>query len=818
MNRSAQIALGQKWFDQRGWQAFPFQVKTWKAYLQGKNGIVNASTGSGKTYALLMPIILEFITKYHKKADYPVDNGLQAIWISPIKALTKEIKSSTQQLIDDLGLPWRVAIRTGDTPTSERSKQKRNPPEILITTPESLHLLLATAGYEDMFGSLKAFVADEWHELIGSKRGVQVELALSRLKTISANLKVWGISATIGNMEEAAAVLFGSDYKSDNWRLIKSDIKKKIEIQTILPKDIEKFPWAGHLGIHLTDEVLKVVNRSQTTLLFTNTRNQCERWYETLLEHQPDLAGLMAMHHSVIDRQQRDWVEEALHEARLKLVVSTSSLDLGVDFRPVETVIQIGSPKGVARFLQRAGRSGHQPGATSIIHFVPTHALELIEASALRHAVKTANVESRQPYVRSFDVLIQYLVTLSVSGGFRPEQVFDEVKSTFSFNTMTKDEWAWCLSFITSGGKALDMYDEYKRVGQYKDKYMIVNKAIATRHRMSIGTLSSDATISVRYRNGKNIGRVEERFISRLKPGDVFFFSGRALEIVRIRNMEVQVKPVSKKKAITPSWAGGRMPFSSRLSEELRRQMDLLSKGKIPTQELKTLQPLTKIQNSLSHIPASDELLVETFTDREGHHMVFYPFEGRFVHEGLSALLAWRISQKESISFSISVNDYGFELLSDKNLQPEQLITSALFTTKNLWSDIQNSANATEMAKRKFRDIATIAGLVFKGFPGAHKKDKHLQSSSQLFFDVFQDYDPDNLLLQQAFDEVMQFQLEENRLRRTLQRIQLQKIIFTTPGKPTPFVFPLIVDKMREKISSETLQERIRKMKLKIIS
>jgi len=818
MTRTEQIELGERWFKSKGWVAFPFQLKTWKAYLQNKSGIVNAATGSGKTYALIIPILLEFLKAHSKKKILPSNNGLQAIWISPIKALTKEIKSSAERAAEEMGVDWKISIRTGDTSSNERAKQKRNPTEILITTPESLHLLLATVGYEEIFKNLKAFVTDEWHELLGSKRGVQVELGISRLKSLLPKLKFWGISATIGNMDEAAAVLFGEDYHTGNWTLIRSKISKKIKIETVLPDKIEKFPWAGHLGIRMVDKVMEIVNRSDTSLIFTNTRNQCERWYNALLENQPDLAGLIAMHHSAIAKEQRDWVENALHEGTITLVVCTSSLDLGVDFRPVETVIQIGSPKGVARFLQRAGRSGHQPGATSTIYFVPTHAMEIIEGAALRRAVKKNNLENRMPYVRSFDVLVQYMVTLSVSSGFIEEQIYNEIKKTYSYESITREEWEWCLAFICTGGKSLVAYDEYNRVGIHNGKYYIVNKTVATRHRLSIGTIVSNTTMEVKYRNGTKIGRIEERFISSLSPGDVFIFSGRALEVVRIKEMEVYVKASRKKKGVTPSWAGGRMPFSSRLSEELRYQMNLIQGDNIKTAELKKIRPLTELQKSRSHIANEDELLIEYFKDREGYHLVFYPFDGRFVHEGLSTIIAWRLSQYQSISFSIAVNDYGFELLSDQEMDVENVINEVLFSEKNLRKDIQRSVNSVEMAKRKFRDIASIAGLIFKGYPGSAKRSKHLQSSSQLFFQVFEEHEPDNLLVKQAYEEVMQFQLQEERLYETLKRINKQRIVITRPVKPTPFSLPIIVDRLREKLSSETLRERIQKMKLKMIT
>ncbi len=805
------------WFATRGWTPFPFQEEAWRRYLRGESGLVNAPTGSGKTYSLLIPILLEFI-KNHPEDFAKSNNGLQAIWITPIRALTKEIQQAAQRAIEGLGLNWEVAVRSGDTNTSERARQKKKPPELLITTPESLHLLLATKGYPEFFKSLKVVVVDEWHELLGSKRGVQIELALSRLRGILPDLKVWGISATIGNMEDAVQVLLPMQSNA-NECVIKADIHKQIEIISILPDEIETFPWAGHLGIKLLQKVIPIIENSQSTLIFTNTRAQCEIWYQNLLEAAPDLAGALAMHHGSISRELRDWVENALHNGTLKAVVCTASLDLGVDFRPVETIIQIGGPKGVARFMQRAGRSGHQPGALSRIYFVPTHSLELIEGAALRQAIADGELESRIPYIRSFDVLVQYLVTLAVSDGFCPDEIYREIKSTFSFSSITPEEWAWALRFITSGSDSLNAYDEYKKVEITESGlYKVNSKRIALRHRLNIGTIVSDMnSLQVKYVSGGYIGNIEEWFVSQLKPGDVFWFAGRSLELVRIKDMTVQVRRSNQTKGKVPSWQGSRMPLSSELSKFLRLKMDQITRREFSDIELKTLQPLMEVQQKRSHIPAHDEFLIEYFHSREGYHLLMYPFEGRFVHEGMGALLAYRLSQLQPISFSIAMNDYGFELLSDSEIPIEKALSSDLFTTKNLLQDINASVNAVEMAQRRFRDIAGIAGLVFKGYPGSQKKDKHLQASAQLFFKVFQDYESENLLLLQAYDEVMTFQLEEARLRAALHRTNNQHIILKKPAKATPFSFPIIVDRLREKLSSEKLEDRVRKMKLQLV-
>lgn len=811
------VAKAESWFQQKDWTPFPFQKQCWEAYLQGDHGMLNAPTGSGKTYALLIPILLQFIQKYPDDFGDRSGNGLQAVWITPIRALAKEIQSAAQRAVDGLGLSWEVAIRSGDTSASERARQKRKAPEILITTPESLQLLMASKGYAKYFKNLKSVVIDEWHELIGSKRGVQMELALSRLKTICQDLRIWGISATIGNLEEALHALLGGSYQEGKYQLIKSSLSKKIEVISILPDEVEQLPWAGHLGLKLLTKIVPIIQSSRSTLIFTNTRAQCEIWYQQLLEAAPDLAGIMAMHHGSIARDLRDWVENALHEEVLKAVVCTSSLDLGVDFRPVETIIQIGSPKGVSRFIQRAGRSGHQPGALSRIYFVPTHALELLEAAALRQAMAEQQLESRIPYIRSFDVLVQYLITLAVSDGFYEREIYEEVKKTFCYNSINREEWKWLLTFITDGGSSLSAYDEYKKVERVGDFYQVNSRRIATRHRLQIGTIVSESNLTVKYVSGGRIGTIEEWFIAQLKPGDTFWFAGRSLELVRMQGMTVQVRRSKRKTGKIPSWQGGRMPLSSQLTTYLRLKIQELRNGTGEEIELKILEPIAELQGNRSHIPGEEEFLIEYFKSREGYHLVFYPFEGRFVHEGLGSLFAYRISQLRPISFSIAMNDYGFELLSDVEIPIEEALEKDLFSTQHLYRDIQASINETELAKRRFRDIASIAGLIFKGFPGKQKKDRHLQSSSQLFFDVFTDYEPDNLLLQQAHEEVMIFQLEEIRMRTALLRIQGQKVILSRPSKATPFSFPIIVDRLRGRLSSEKLEDRIKKMKLQLV-
>jgi len=820
------------WLAAKGTKPFAFQKEAWEEIINKNSGLVNAPTGCGKTYSVFLGAVIDFINQHPKDYKSKSKNGLQMIWLTPLRALAKDIHRAMEEVIEELGMSWQIGMRTGDTEISERQKQKRQMPEVLLITPESLHLLLTHKDYEQMFKSLKVIAVDEWHELLGSKRGVQVELAVSRLvncqkseaKGEAINVSVWGISATIGNLEQAKDVLLSSI--NNKGRIVTANIKKQIDIESIFPDEIEKYPWAGHLGIKLVDKVIPIIKESETTLIFINTRGMSEMWYQALLTASPDLAGAIALHHGSIEQELRLWVEENLHTGKLKAVVCTASLDLGVDFRPVDTVIQVGSPKGVARFLQRAGRSGHQPDAVSKIYFLPTHSLELVEAAALKEAVKINLIESRQPRMLCYDVLIQYMSTLAISNGFYPDELFKEIQSTHCYRDITIEDWQQLLHFISAGGNALHEYDEFKKVEIVDGLYKINSRKIAMRHRMHIGTIVSDPMMKVKFLGGGYIGVIEEGFISRLDPGDVFTLAGRTLEFVMIKDMTVLAKKSNAKKSMVPSWQGGRMPLSANLGFMLRKKFEeaegqlrmkdeeLRMKNKEP--ELNELRPLFELQEYLSHIPKEKELLIEHIETKDGFHLFVFPFEGRLVHEAMAAVLAYRISKITPITFSFAMNDYGFELLSDQPIPLDDTNVYELFSPENLFNDIQRSVNSAEMAKRKFREIAVIGGLIFPGYPGEQKKARHLQSSASLLFNVFAEYDPNNLLLRQAYNEVMEQQMEEERLRNMLERIQQSKIIITFPNRLTPFCFPIKVDSMREDLSSEKLEDKVRRMQMQL--
>lgn len=809
------LQVGIQYFHDKGWVPFDFQLRVWRDFLDGKSGLLNAPTGSGKTFALWFPLILEYLKEHPTDWQKPKKNSTLMIWVTPLRALAQDIQKAMQEVCDQIGLPWKVAVRNGDTDTKERTYQKRNPPECLVTTPETLHVLLAQKDNQVLFSGLRAVIVDEWHELIGNKRGVQVQLALAYIRSICPQaIRLWGISATIGNLEEACHILLGKN----NTHIVKAEIEKKIEVHTVYPDELEKYPWSGHLGIRLIDKVLPIVERYHSVLLFTNTRAQTEIWYHKIMETRPDWAGLAALHHGSLDQETRAWVEESLHAGKLKLVVCTSSLDLGVDFRPVEAVIQIGSPKGVARFVQRAGRSKHQPGLPSEIYFVPTNSLEMIEAAALRTAVDTGEMENIQCPDMTFDVLIQFLVTLAVGDGFQKDTLFRILTETHSFRNLSQSDFEWMLNFITRGGETLGGYEEFSKVQIDEDGlFRIKDKRSAMRHRLSMGTIVSDPMLKVRLKNGTFLGMIEEYFLSKLKPGDRFFFSGRNLEFVQIKDMSAIVRLSTKKSSNTPSYMGGRISLTSKLSRKIREILTSASQGIYASEEVRYVAPLLDLQQRLSLIPDEQTLLIENNISKEGHHLFFFPFEGRMVHEVLGSLLAYRISVKYPVTFSIAMNDYGFELLSDTAIPIEDILEEDLFSPHQLEEDILRCVNESEMAKRKFRDIATISGLVFQGFPGKPVRFKHLQSNSGILYGVFEDYDPDNLLLEQAHREVLEMQMERESIVEAIRKINRQRIVMKKPGQFTPFSFPIMVDRLRATLSSESLEDRIAKMRAQMI-
>jgi ATP-dependent Lhr-like helicase len=803
------------WFALQGWTPMPFQRQAWNAYLAGESGLIQVPTGSGKTYAAVMGPIAELLAE--------PGPGLRLLYLTPLRALSRDLALAIQAPIDAMGWPLRLAIRNGDTNSHERTKQLRTPPQILITTPESLSLLLANAKAPELFGQLQAVVLDEWHELMGSKRGVQAELCLSWLRQLRPGLRTWAISATIGNLHEAARAAVGvgpSEAAGPEPRLITAEIQRPTAIRSLLPDSIDGFPWGGHLGLRMYEELVAGLDPAVSTLLFTNTRNQAERWHQCLRFACPEMEGSLALHHSAIDRAEREAIEARVKTGTLRWVVCTSSLDLGVDFQPVERVVQIGSAKNLARLLQRAGRSAHCPGGTSQVLFMPTNALELLEVSAMRRGLAEGLVETRRPPRLALDVLLQHLTSLACGPGFEPEPMLAAVRSAWSFRELSNTQWQWCLEFLEHGGQCLGAYPRYRKLVRDGQVYRVVDKAIARLHRFNIGTITADRSVTVRFVRGAVIGHVEEAFIGRLKPGDVFFFAGRQLEFVRLREMTAMVKATTKKSATVPAWAGGQMALSDLLSAHLRAEVDrcaraLAGEGELDHPELQALEPLLRRQVDLSRLPRQHQVLLELCRSREGSHLFVYPFEGRFVHEGIGFLWAWRLARHQPSTITVSVNDYGFELLAPRGYRFDELLelhADTLLDTAHLETDLEQAVNLSELCRRRFRSIAQVSGLVSQAMPGQNKTGGQLQISAALLFDVFQKHEPGHLLLDQARREVIHDQLEFDRLEGALQRMASCEWLLERTARPGPLAFPLLVERLNNRMSNESVLERVQRL------
>ena len=790
------------WFQARGWSVFDFQRQVWAAMREGRSGLLHATTGSGKTYAVWLGAL------QRAQVVESAGTALQVLWLTPMRALAADTARALQQPLAELAPQWRVGLRTGDTPAGERTRQDRRLPTALVTTPESLTLLLTRERAREDFGALQVVIVDEWHELIGNKRGVQVQLALARLRLWNPQLVVWGLSATLGNLDEALRALLGPRHSGDA-QMVQGRLDKPLQVDTLLPREPGRFSWGGHLGAQMLQPVVDEIERSSTTLIFTNVRSQAETWYQLLLNARPDWAGCIALHHGSLDKSVREWVESGLKAGTLRAVVATSSLDLGVDFLPVERVLQIGSAKGVARLLQRAGRSGHQPGRASRITLVPTNTLELVEAVAARRAALAGRVEAREAPDAPLDVLVQHLVSMALAGGFEAEAMYRELRGAWSYRHLPREAFQWALDFVVHGGSSLQAYPEYHRVVLHEGRYRVTSRGIALRHRLQVGTIVADASMQVKWLSGGTLGTVEESFIARLKQGDCFVFGGRVLEYVRTQDMAAYVRKATGKRGIVPAWSGGRMPLSSELADATLRVLDGCAQGDWLDPELQSAQPMLQAQLRLSKLPTPKTLLVERFRSREGHHLFIYPFAGRLVHLGLASLLAWRLSRGAPNSFSLSVNDYGFELLAADEPALDRLHTRALFDDAQLLADVLASLNSGELAQRRFREIARVAGLVFSGYPGAPKSTRQLQASSSLFFEVFRKYDPGNRLLGQAEAEVLSQELQISRLRAALKRMRKLRLDFVELAAPSPFSLPLIVERFREQLTTEKLADRL---------
>lgn len=799
------LTIARGWFEGRGWKPWAFQSETWERYFAGESGLVQVATGAGKTYAAYLGPLAELVGGMRQSGD--ITPALRILYITPLRAVSRDIELALRAPAEELCSGLLVESRTGDTKQSLRAKQRLRLPHVLVTTPESLCLLLARDDAPSLLSGVRCAIIDEWHELLSSKRGTQVELGLSRLRVFSPGMRTWALSATLANAEEAAQAAVGARGVG---AVVRAPMERAIIIDSVLPKDMRRMPLAGHLGLQLLLDVVESLDPPEaTTLVFTNTRSQAERWYHAILVARPQWAGVMALHHGSIDRTERERVEAGLKSGELKIVVATSSLDLGVDFSPVERVMQIGSPKGIGRLMQRAGRASHRPMAPCRVTCVPTHGLELFEVDAVRRAIGRGEMESRRPASKPLDVLSQHMVTCGMGGGFVAEELYEEVVGAWSYRDLTQEEFAWALALVERGGGTLAAYPEYHRVMPVDGRYTVVNKRIAQMHRLNVGTIVGDGTLEVKYLSGRTLGRIDEHFIAHLKAGQKFVFAGKTLSYVFMRDLVAYVRPARGSTTVTPIWGGTRLPISESLAESIREAMELAAEGCTESVELAAARGIVATQQRLSRVPRRDEVLVEHAKSRDGQHCFVYPFDGRLVHGGVAAVLAYRLARLKSGTFSISVNDYGFELLAAEGYPFAGLVTGEMFSTEGLMEDVGASMNMSELARLQFREVARVSGLIMQSYPGVVKTAKQSQASAGLLYDVLSEFDPGNLLLEQARREVLEKHFEQSRLSRCFERLQRSRLVQVKTERFTPLSLPLVVEREAAKVSNQTLLERV---------
>lgn len=794
------------WMHAQGWAAADFQRECWAAWRTHQAVLLTAPTGSGKTLAAFGGPILDALQDPTHAAA-----GLRVLWITPLRALAADTVAQLRAPLAALAPGLDVALRSGDSSASDRARLQRKPPYALVTTPESLAQMLSHPLPRHGLDGVEAVIVDEWHELLGSKRGVLLELCLAHLATARAGLKRLAISATLPNREEALQVLAPEAHGC----IVSAPEGPAVRVDTLRPANMERFPWAGHLGLRQLGGVLQALSEVSSALLFTNTRAQAELWHQALSAVWPHAPETLALHHGSLDRELRESVEAAMRAGRLRCLVATSTLDLGVDFGPVELVVQIGSPKGIARLRQRAGRAGHRPGATPRVLMVATHALELIEIAAARRALIARRIEPRPPLRGCLDVLAQHLTTLCVAAPRRADDLYAEIRGTHAYAELGTADFDKVLGLIQHGGECLERYAEYRRVVASDGWLQVPDRGMQRRHRWAIGTITADASMQVRYAKGASLGSIEESFLARLKPGERFLFAGRSLELLRIRELTAYVRRASGPARQVPQWMGGRMPLSTQLADEM---LAVLADDTAPEAEIDWLRGLLEIQTRRSSLPRAGVLLIESHRSRQGAFLCLFPFAGRKVHEGLAAMLAWRLARREANSFSYAVNDYGIGLQARRPLNLAELDWREWLSPAALEADLAASLNLSELAKRQFRDIAQIAGMTPSGPPGQQRSLRQLQMSSGLLFEVLAEHDPAHILLECARREVLAAQLDAAGLRECLQRLAGWQICHTQPAQLTPFAFPLWAENIRGQLSHEDWHAKVAAMAARLES
>jgi len=770
-----------EWFAGRGWHPHAHQLQMLAAARDGVHALLIAPTGGGKTLAGFLPSLLDL-------AEGGAD-GLHTLYVSPLKALAVDVERNLTSPVAEMGLPIRVETRTGDTPQHKRQRQRFDPPHMLLTTPESLALLLSYPDAARYFRNLRTVVVDEIHAMADNKRGDQLALCLSRLHSLAPRCRRVGLSATVAWPEALKSWLApGAD--PDAVRLIEGRGGAEGRVSILTTK--AEMPWSGHSGVHALGEVYGELKRARNTIVFVNTRGLSEIVFQELWRLNTENLPI-AMHHGSLSRENRRKVEAAMAAGKLRAVVATSSLDLGIDWAEVDLVIQMGAPKGVSRLIQRMGRSGHRLDTPSRAILVPGNRFEVLECRAALEAVYAQSLDGDPPGEGGLDILAQHIMIVACSGAFHPEALYAEIRAAAPYADLSRRDFDDVLAFVDHGGYALRTYERWRRLHLLEDgRYRTRSRGVVQRLRMNIGTIVEAETLKVRLGRGRILGEVEEYFAMGLEIGDSFIFAGRMLRFEGIREQTVIASQAPGTEPKVPAFVGGRLPLTTHLADRVRAMLaDPSCWGELPDQ----VQDWLRLQRHRSELPGADELLVESFRRGQREFLVAYCFEGRNAHQTLGMLLTRRMERAGYAPMGFVATDY---VIAVWGLNPVTDV-EALFDEDMLGDDLEAWMDESSMLKRTFRNVAVIAGLIERNYPGKKKTGRQVTFSSDLIYDTLRQHEPDHILLRATRRDAAKGLTDIRRLGDMLRRAK-GRIRYRRLERVSPLAVPVLLEIGKERI------------------
>ena len=790
------------WFDSRSWRPRAHQLELLQCAQQGESALLIAPTGGGKTLAGFLPSLVDLVERGPRPPGAP--GGLHTLYISPLKALTVDIARNVETPVREMGLDIRLETRTGDTPSSKRARQRSRPPDILLTTPEQLALLLAYSDTRRFFKFLKHVILDELHAIAPTKRGDLLALAMGRLRRFAPEVQYFGLSATVHDPEPLRRFLApGKEERPASLVLGQGGAQAQVNV---LDSE-ERIPWRGHMARHAYGEIYQAIKSAGMTLVFVNTRSQAELAFQELWALNDDNLPI-ALHHGSLDVGRRRKVEGAMTRGELRAVVCTSTLDLGIDWGDVDLVIQIGAPKGASRLTQRIGRANHRLDEPSRALLVPSNRFEALECRAAQEAVEAGELDGGPPREGGLDTLAQHILGAACGEPFDIEELYAEVRATAPYADLSRETFDRVVAFVATGGYALATYDRYRRLIQDEDgRYKVRDGRVAQQYRLNVGAIVEAPMLKVRLasarrargvlRGGRKLGQVEEWFVEQLAPGDTFVFAGEVVRFEGLRETDVFVSRASGADPKVPSWQGGKFPLSTYLADRVRA---MISHPKTWANLPQPVQEWLEIQRLRSIIPESDQLLVETFPHRHRFFLVAYPFEGRLAHQTLGMLLTRRLERLRLKPVGFVATEYALSVWGMNDLSEVDL--AALFDEDMLGDDLDAWLADSAVMKRNFRDCAVIAGLIERNHPGKEKSGRQIAFSSDLIYEVLREHEPDHVLLQAAWADAAGGFLDLARLGALLARIK-GRIVHAPLQRVSPMAVPVMLEIGREPVYGE---------------